>query len=62
MPWRIQGNTPAPGVDHPPLDSMQEELMGRKARAALLSLSAASLAALMVDYLLGEMSSKPRPV
>jgi hypothetical protein len=32
--------------------------MGRRARAALLSLSAASLAALMVDYLLHEMSSK----
>jgi hypothetical protein len=30
--------------------------MGRKPRAALLSLSAASLVALMVDYLLGELS------
>lgn len=32
--------------------------MGKKARTALLSLSAASLVALMVDFLLKEMSSK----
>lgn len=30
--------------------------MGRKPKAALLSLSAASLVALMIDYLLGELS------
>lgn len=33
--------------------------MGKKARAALLSLAAASLCAVMVDFMLSEMSSKP---
>jgi hypothetical protein len=32
--------------------------MGKKPRAALLSLSAASLVALMVDYLLSDLSGK----
>lgn len=32
--------------------------MGAKPRAALLSLSAASLVALMIDYLLSDMSKK----
>jgi len=32
--------------------------MGRRPRAALLSLSAASLVALMIDYLLSDLSSR----
>jgi hypothetical protein len=32
--------------------------MGRRPRAALLSLSAASLVALMIDYLLSDLSAR----
>jgi hypothetical protein len=32
--------------------------MGRKPRAALLSLSAASLVALLIDYLLSDLSGR----
>lgn len=34
--------------------------MGKNGRAALLSLAAASLVAVMIDWMLSELSSKPK--
>ena len=36
--------------------------MGKKPRAALMSLAAASLVAVMIDWMLQDMSSRPRTV
>lgn len=44
----------------PPPDIAEEVHMGKNGRAALLSVAAASLAAVMVDWMLSEMSSKPK--